>query len=98
MREFDRVQVYARLQQEKCRPQTRTELLMRSIRHPAGSLMEAIPHSVGSPTVAIPQQVKNQASSVALKGREDLGWLRRSVVREGEAPTRRLKCGFPKAN
>ena len=45
--------------------------------------MEAIPHSVGSPTVAIPQQVKNQASSVALKGRDDLGWSRRrSVVRD----------------
>ena len=71
---------------------------MRLIRHPAGSLMEAIPYSVGSPTVAIPQQVKNQASSVALNGREDLGWSRRSVVREGEAPTRRLKCGFPKTN
>ena len=72
MRELGRVQVYARLQQEKCRPQTKTELLMRLIRHPAGSLLEAIPHSV-----------KNQANSVALKGREDLGWSRRSVVREG---------------
>ena len=71
---------------------------MTLIRRPVGSLMEAIPHSVRSPTVAIPQQVKNQASSVALKGREDLGWLRRSVVREGETPTRRLKCGFPKTN
>ena len=80
MREFGRVKVYARLQQEKRRPQTRTELLMRLVRHPAGSLMEAIPHLV-----------KNQASPVALTGREDLGWSRRSVVREGEAPTRRLK-------